>query len=249
MCSLTLPNRGLDLDPGRGTDGSNFGLARRRSLIFFLRKIVPAIAILLLTGAIGWAAPHPPWAGAPGMRQAILWEGGGTWFAARHPQYPPHRREHLPEWFRQHQYLPPWAQERALRNEPGFNRLSPQEQQRLIMRLRQLDAMPPGRRERMLQSMEAMEKLSPSQRQEVRRAMQQVMQLPPDRRWMMHNAYRDLSHMPPRQRWQVLNSPQFQEQFSQWERELLSTLLSVQPYSSQAGPGPGPRPGMGYGRQ
>jgi hypothetical protein len=90
-----------------------------------------------------------------------------------------------------------------------------------------------------------MEKLSPAQREEVRRAMQQVMQLPPNRRWMMHNAYRDLSHMPPRQRWQVLNSPQFQAQFSQWERELLSTLLSVQPYSSQ--PGPGPRPGMGYG--
>ncbi len=144
------------------------------------------------------------------------------------------RQQHLPQWFRQHQNLSPQAQERALRNEPGFDRLPPREQQRLFNRLQQLNAMPPERRERTLQRMEALERLSPEQRQQVRSAMQQVTQMPADRQRMMHKAFRDLSQLPPEQRQAVLNSSQFKNQFSDNERQTLGTLMSVQPYSPPA---------------
>jgi hypothetical protein len=153
------------------------------------------------------------------------------------------RGEHLPQWFRQHQNLSFPAQEHALHNEPGFNRLPPATQERLLNRLRQLNTMPPLQRERTLQRMEAMERLSPAQRQEVRNAMQQVTEMAPDRQRMMHKAFRDLSQMPYQQRWAILNSQQFRVQFSDWERQTLGTILSVQPYATDPSVGPGSRYG------
>ncbi len=217
-----------------------------------MKKVIFAAlgCLLMSTTGLAWAPPpiHPS-------------QAGRTWVDASWPQQGPQRyghpgfgspgitrqqqqsQEHLPQWFRQHQYLPPWAQERALRSEPGFNRLPPSEQQRLLIRLRQLDSMPPQKRERTLQWMEALERLSPERRQRVRSTMQRLTQMPADRRRMMHRAFLDLSQLPPGQREEILNSPQFRTQFSDEEREILETLMSVQPYN----PEPRPYPGMGYG--
>lgn len=139
-------------------------------------------------------------------------------------------REHLPDWFRQHENLPLAEQQRALRTEPGFSRLPPAEQQRLYQRLQQLDAMPPAQRERTLARMEALERMSPEQRQRVRMAMQQVTAMPPDRQRMLRKAFRDLSQLSPAERKSMLNSPEFQQQFSNQERQTLGTLLTMQPY-------------------
>lgn len=206
------------------------------------RILVPA-SILLLIAPMLWAAPRGQWQSAVRMQPSpASGQRGDAWFSGLHMGGPSQRQEHLPQWFRRHQYLSPQAQERALRNEPGFNRLPPAKQQRLLNRLRQLDAMPPLQRERTLQRMEAMERLSPDQRQEVRSAMQQVTMMPPERRMMVRKAFRDLSQMPPRERWAMLNSARFRAQFSNWERQMLSTLLSVQPYA----PAPPPNPGLSY---
>lgn len=142
----------------------------------------------------------------------------------------PPSRPHLAQWLRQHQNMSPQQQQRALRNEPGFNRLPPQRQQRLLNRLQQVDAMPPLQRERTLQRIEALERLSPQQRAQVHSAMQEVASLPPQRQRMLHKAFRDLSHVPLEQRKAALDSPQLRRQFSDRERQILITVMRVQPY-------------------
>lgn len=201
-----------------------------------------ALAILLLLSGTSWAAPGGQLRGGREMKAPVAWAQRGGFDRQR---IGGQGKEHLPEWFRQHQNLPPQAQERALRNEPGFSRLPVAVQQRLLKRLQQLDAMPPFERERTLQRMEALERLSPEQREQVRNAMQQVTMMPPDRRRMMHDAFHELSQMNPEQRWAVLNSARFRAQYSNWERQMLSTLLSVQPYTV----GPIQGPGLQYGRR
>jgi DNA-directed RNA polymerase subunit F len=146
------------------------------------------------------------------------------------PVSPQPEREHLGEWLRQHQNMSFQEQERALRTEPGFNRLPPARQQRLLERLQQLDAMPPGRRERMLERLETWERLSPEQRQQVRVGIIEVHQMPFDRQIMMHRAVRDLSEFPQAQRGEILNSPEFLRHYSDYERQVLATLMMAQPY-------------------
>lgn len=149
----------------------------------------------------------------------------------------PPSRPHLAQWLRQHQNMTLQQQERALRNEPGFDRLPQRHQQRLLNRLQQLNAMPPRQRERTLQRMEALEKLTPQQRRQVHSVMQEVGGLPPQRQRMMRKAFHDLSQLPQEQREAILGSPQFKDQFSDRERQILGTLMSVQPYLPVQGPG------------
>ena len=144
------------------------------------------------------------------------------------PPQPEH--EHLGEWLRQHQDMTFQQQERALRTEPGFNRLPAEKQQRLLARLQQLDAMPPARRERMLARLETWERLSPEQRQQVRAGILEVHQMPFDRQIMIHRAVRDLSEFPESQRGDILNSPEFRSHYSDYERQVLATLMMAQPY-------------------
>jgi hypothetical protein len=210
--------------------------AERASIIFRKQKkkivLTLASAILLLTCGIGWATPSPL-ERAGGWMQPRTSRGYGriAQFGGHGAVRQQQHQEHLPQWFRQHQYLSPRDQERALRNEPGFERLPPQEQQRLYNRLRQLNAMPPARRERTLERMEAFERLSPEQRQNVRSTMQRVTQMPLDRQRMMQRAFQSLTHVPPQDRLTIINSARFKSEFSYQEREMLNTLMSVQPYA------------------
>jgi len=75
-----------------------------------------------------------------------------------------------------------------------------------------------------------MERLTMPQRQQVRGAMQEYRALPIDRRRMVARAFRDLREMPQPQRQAILSSPGFRGQFSDQERETLSSLLAVEPY-------------------
>jgi len=58
----------------------------------------------------------------------------------------------------------------------------------------------------------------------------QLRSLPPDRQVPLRRAFRDLRDLPPAQRQQMLNSSEFQGQFSAQERGILSNLLTVEPY-------------------
>ncbi len=222
-------------------DKCELALRMRNSLAGSI--FVLAAWTIFLTCGLGWAArcssvPCLDHVGSAGESVA--------WYQARHtasgdhagypgnavagPVVPQPQREHLDEWLRQHQNMPFPEQERALRTESGFNRLPPAKQQRLLERLQQLDAMPPGRRERMLERLEAWERLSPEQRQQVRVGILEVHQMPFDRQIMMHRAVRDLSEFPQSQRSEILNSPEFRRHYSDYERQVLATLMLAQPY-------------------
>jgi hypothetical protein len=85
-----------------------------------------------------------------------------------------------------------------------------------------------------------MERLTPPQRQQVRGAMQQLGGLPEDRRRFVARAFRDLREMPQPQRQAILNSDRFRGQFSDQERNTLSSLLAVEPYLPVQRPNEGP---------
>ena len=50
---------------------------------------------------------------------------------------------HAGDWLRHYQGLPPGERERALQNDPGFRRLSPERQQLLRQRLQHFSSLPP----------------------------------------------------------------------------------------------------------
>jgi hypothetical protein len=139
-------------------------------------------------------------------------------------------REHIGPWLASHQNLSPEEQQRALAEEPGFKNLPPEQQQRMEQRLNQLNNMPPEQRQRTIDHIEAMERLTPEQRQQVRGAMSELGNLPPDRRRIVARSFHELRTMPPDQRQQVMNSPDFQHQFSDQERGTLNNLMAIDPY-------------------
>ena len=199
--------------------------------------VVMACWIALLASATGWARPHPY---RDGYWRATGWYQNRRGTAGNNQGYsgtqgrsfaPLNGQQHLGPWLSQHQNMSLGAQERALRNEPGFNRLPPATQQRLFNRLQQLNALPPAQRARTLDRLETWERLSPGQRQQVRNGIQQVNRMPFARQQMMRRAVRDLSEFPPDQRQSILNSPQFRHQFSDDERQVLGTLMLAQPYT------------------
>jgi Protein of unknown function (DUF3106) len=142
----------------------------------------------------------------------------------------PQAAGHLPQWMAQHQNMPLGQQERMLRQEPGFNRLSPGEQQRQIQQLHQLNQMPEAQRDRRLARAENFERLSPGEQMQVRQSSRMLETLPPDRQAMVRQAFRDLRGVPVDQRDTVLGSARYGASFSPEERGILSNLLRVEPY-------------------
>ncbi len=128
---------------------------------------------------------------------------------------------HAGDWLRHYQNVPPNERERALQNDPGFRRLSPEHQQQLRQRLQHFSSLPPQQQQRMLNRMETWEHLTPEQKQQARQVHGQLQQLPPDRRRMVTTAVRDLSAMPPGQREQIIDSNRFRGMFSPQERDIM----------------------------
>jgi len=147
---------------------------------------------------------------------------------------PAENQEHLQQWMERHSNLSLPEQQRALQNEPGFRDLPPQLQQHELDELARLYNMDPEQRARMLDRNEALERLTPAQRQQWRTAVQQLDALPLPRRRVMTRVILDLREMPPEQRQLTLNSPAFRAQFSDGERTMLSTILTVEPYTPHA---------------
>ena len=128
---------------------------------------------------------------------------------------------HAGDWLRHYQNMPPGEQERALQNDPGFRRLTPEHQQMLRQRLQHFSSLPPQQQQRVLNRMETWEHLTPQQKQQAREVHGQLQQLPPDRRRMVTTAVHDLSAMPPQQREQIIDSNRFKVMFSPQEREIM----------------------------
>lgn len=165
--------------------------------------------------------------GEPNRGQQMRPAYGGPSYAVR-PN--PQARGHLPDWMAQHQNLPIGQQDRLLRQEPGFNRLSPADQQRQIQELHRLNQMPEAQRQRRLARAEAFERLSPSEQMQVRQSSRELQNLPADRQTVVRRAFQDLRGVPMDQRQIMLNSARYNATFSPQERSILSNLLRVEPY-------------------
>ncbi len=139
---------------------------------------------------------------------------------------------HLGSWLNQHRNMPLASQEKLLQSAPSFQRLPKPAQQRLMQQLRQVDQMPPQQRERRLARAEMIEHLSPQDRAALGQSMHQLSALPPDRKAMLRSAFRDLRGVPLDQRQTVIDSKQYQRQFSPEERNILTNLLKAEPYEA-----------------
>jgi len=205
-----------------------------------------ALSLLLILALPAYAHPwqrHGESAPHRQMGGRGRWNGGGFQHQnfPREQQYRRHSMrpqqhpgaEHLPQWYQQHQNMNFQQQERALRRQPGFNRLSPAQRQRVLNRLRYLDKQPPAARARIMARNEAFERLSPERRQEVRAATQAFQRMPVYRKQQMGRAFNTLRTLPPQQRDEILNSARFRAQYSPRERHILSNLLSIEPYQPQ----------------
>ena len=152
---------------------------------------------------------------------------------------PAQNQEHMQQWMDHHSNLSLPEQQRALQNDPGFRELPRQLQQYELNELARLYNMNPQQRSRTLERNEALERLSLPQRQQYRDSVQQLNAIPMPRRRVIVRAILDLREMPPDQRQQAINSPAFRAQFSDPERSMLSTILTVEPYTPHA-PNPAP---------
>ena len=195
------------------------------------RLCLGAAFVLLFASAPAFArapksAPPPP---APRAQRAQPNPSArpGANIAAR----PAENQEHMQRWMDNHSNLPLPEMQKALQNEPGFRELPRQVQQYELNEMARLYNMDPQQRARMLNRNEAFERLTPPQRQQFLNAEQQWSALPLPRRRVLTRAILDLREMPPEQRQATLNSPAFRAQFSDPERSMLSTLLTVEPYN------------------
>lgn len=220
---------------------------------------VAALSLLLILALPAYARPwqrHGEPAPHRSMAQRGHWNGPGGFQRQSFPhqwQYQQNRGhymrpqqhpggEHLPQWYRQHQNLNFQQQERALRRQPGFNKLSPAQRRRVLNRLRYLDSQPPAVRARIMARNEAFERLSPERRQEVRAAAQAFQRMPHYRKEQLGRAFNTLRTLPPGQRSEILHSARFRAQYSPRERHILSNLLSIEPYQPPQQPAPPPAP-------
>ncbi|MGH9557094.1 MAG: DUF3106 domain-containing protein [Terriglobales bacterium] len=145
---------------------------------------------------------------------------------------------HGGDWLRNIHNLPPAEQERALQNDPEFQRLEPEEQARLRERLRKFNSLPPEKRQRMLDRWERFEHLTPEQQARARLLHHRMRELPEERRRMMYRALHHLRDMPPGERERVLASERFRSAFSSEERELLRGMAEIGPPPESADDAP-----------
>jgi hypothetical protein len=128
---------------------------------------------------------------------------------------------HAGDWLRRYKGLPPGEQDRALQNDPGFRRMTPEQQQRLRQQLHYFASLPPGEQQRIVNNMDRWAHLTPEQKQQAREVFGRMQQLPPGRRGMVRGAIRDLSVMPAEQREGVIDSNRFKKTFTPEERDIM----------------------------
>jgi hypothetical protein len=141
--------------------------------------------------------------------------------------------EHLGDWLYRHRNLPVQEQERTLRSDPSFRRLSPGDQQRVVQQLHQVNQLPEEQRQRREARTQMIERLSPQERRQVNNSARRWAMQPPERQALMKSTFRDLRAVPLDQRQTVLNSARYQHVFTPEERGILSDLLRVEPYQPE----------------
>ncbi len=205
---------------------------------------ISKFAVLALATAAMAATPVMAWqrVGGPGGFAPYQGRGpgGGDQGGRRGPR---ESHPHIGQWLQKNRNLTPEQQEKALAADPDFQKLPPERQQHLIERLRQFNSLPSDKRQRMLARMDAFEHLTPEQQQQARQIFAQVRQMPDERRQQFRKGMRQLADMPPEQRHAALDSPEFRNNYTDNERNLMRQVVQLNILSTQGGPdGPPPPP-------
>ncbi|MGI9104478.1 MAG: DUF3106 domain-containing protein [Terriglobales bacterium] len=148
----------------------------------------------------------------PGARRGFVLHGPGP---------------HMGDWLRKNQDLPVDQQMKALEQDPDFQRLPADRQEQMRHRLQRFNSLPLDRRDAVLQRMETFEHLPPDQQQKVRGMFRQFRDLSPDRRRALNGAFRNLEIMSPEQRQKALASPDYRNNFTGQEIDLLRGMSSI----------------------
>ncbi|HYX69616.1 MAG TPA: DUF3106 domain-containing protein [Terriglobales bacterium] len=200
------------------------------------------IEVLLLAFIVAAAAPAAAWQELVGPpRKFRPFQGKGPDWRGPDGNRGQQRRPHIGQWLKRNQKLPANQQEQALRSDPEFQKLPPEQQQRLVDRLHQFNSLSPQQRERMLSRMDAFEHLPPEKQQQARQMFGQIRQMPEDRRQLFRKGIHQLADAPAEQRQAILDSPDFRNNYTDNERDLMQQIVKLDILPPKGGPdGPPP---------
>jgi hypothetical protein len=140
---------------------------------------------------------------------------------------------HFGDWLRKNLNTPPAQKQKALEDDPSFQKLPPERQQRLKSRLEWFNSLAPERQQLLLKRMEAWEHMPADQRKQARSLLDQMRAMPDDRRTAMWNQVRSFSVMTTDERQKAMNSDQYKHGFSDQERNMMQEWLRLRDTASE----------------
>ncbi len=181
------------------------------------------------------------------QQQQPTWRGPGGPAPSGRPQQQQQRKRmgpHISQWLKKNQHLSLQDQEKALANDPEFQKLPPDKQDHFKGLLRDFNSKPPEQRERMLQRMDRFEHLTPEQQDQARKIWMQVRQMAEDQRRHFRQGMRQLTETSPEQRQNMIDSEDFRSRYTDEERGLMKQFvdLNVLPERNEPEPPQGPPP-------
>lgn len=120
--------------------------------------------------------------------------------------------------------LPPKEQERILKNNKRFQSLPPERQEQIRENLRHWNKLSPEQKEQVRRRERIYSRLTPEQRRNVRQMSGEWRDLRPAERRRVRMALRRMRGMTPGERQKFLDSPQFHQDFSLEEQNILRGL-------------------------
>ena len=115
--------------------------------------------------------------------------------------------------------MSPDQRDKALRNLP------PERRENILRRLNQYDQAPPAQKARL----ERLWALPPERQQQIRETMRELQGMPVEQRRPMNQQLRRLQTMTPEERESYFNTPEFKNQFTPRQQEMMRDLSDILP--------------------
>ncbi|MGA2595836.1 MAG: DUF3106 domain-containing protein [Bryobacteraceae bacterium] len=109
--------------------------------------------------------------------------------------------------------------------EKALERLPPERQEKVRQQLQRYDEMPPERKAQL----QRLWQLPPDKQQRVRSSMRDFSELPQDRRRAMRQQLQSMGTMSAEERSDYLKSPEFKQQYSPDEQEMMKNMSEILP--------------------
>src|SRR3954468_116255 len=141
---------------------------------------------------------------------------------------------HFGDWLRKNLNTPPAQQQKALENDPKFQKLPPERQERLKQRLQEFNALPTDQQQKILERMEKWEHMTPEQHQQARALFDRMRPMPDERRNAIRQQMHAFSTMSLDQRQKFMNSDQYKKEFSSDERDVMQQWLMLRDKNTES---------------